>query len=54
MKLQKCSKCQIKKPYSDFHKDNKRSNGVTRYCKPCKKDYDKHGNNPKLWEKYIV
>ena len=54
MKLQNCSKCQVKKPYSEFHKDKNRINGVTRYCKPCKKDYDKHGADPKLWNKYIV
>ena len=54
MKRQKCSKCKIEKPFSDFHKDTTRKNGRSRYCKPCKKDYDKHGNDPKLWNKYIV
>lgn len=53
-KLQKCSKCKADKPYSEFHKDKNRVNGVSRYCKPCKRDYDKHGGNPKLWDKYIV
>jgi NAD-dependent SIR2 family protein deacetylase len=54
MKHQKCSRCKKEKPFSDFHNDKARKNGMARYCKPCKKDYDKHGNNPKLWDKYIV
>ena len=54
MRTQSCSKCKKSKPLSQFHKDKNRSIRVARYCKPCKKDYDKHGGNPKLWNKYIV
>ena len=31
----KCAKCGKLKPYSDFHKDSSKSNGVRCYCKAC-------------------
>ena len=54
MKLLNCSKCKVKKPCSEFHKDRNRPTGRSRYCKPCKADYDKYGSNDKLRRKYIV
>jgi hypothetical protein len=42
---QVCSKCKVEKPLDDFHRDNSRSLGVQRYCKPCKSKstfYDKY------------
>jgi len=53
-KLQNCSKCKTEKPFSDFHKDRGRPLGISRYCKPCKKDYDRFGGDPKLRNKYVV
>jgi len=54
MKRQVCSKCKSDKPLSDFHRDNRRESGAARYCKACKKDYDKHGPDKKLRDKYVV
>lgn len=54
MKTQNCSKCQTLRPFTDFHKDKRRPSGISRYCKPCKKAYDRHGFDPKHKEKYVV
>jgi hypothetical protein len=36
-----CSKCGEKKIFSEFHKDKKKSFGVSHVCKICKKKFDK-------------
>lgn len=33
----KCSKCGIEKPLTDFYKDNARPDGLSCYCKQCRK-----------------
>ena len=34
--LNKCSKCKLVKPRTDFYLDKSRATGVTSYCKICK------------------
>lgn len=36
--LKKCTKCEIKKPLSEFHKNKSRKDGVCIYCKTCKNE----------------
>ena len=31
-----CKKCGVEKPFSDFHKDSKRKDGLNPYCKQCR------------------
>lgn len=45
--MKKCSKCQTKKSFSEFHKNKASPDGYAFYCKPCKKEhaaknYEKH------------
>lgn len=40
-----CSKCKVKKLIEDFHKDNRRLDGLYSSCKSCKKLY--HDKNKK-------
>lgn len=35
-----CTKCATTKPLDEFHRDQKRPDGVTFYCKACIRDYD--------------
>ena len=37
--IKKCSKCGIISLKSNFHKDNKRNDGLFNRCKVCRKDY---------------
>jgi len=53
MSLHKCSRCQKKKPASEFHKSNTRKAGVQRYCKECKRLVDRNGKKAHNG-KYIV
>ncbi len=41
--MKRCSKCQVEKPLSDFHKNRKRLDGVQGQCKPCNKATDSAG-----------
>lgn len=36
-----CSRCSIEKEISEFHKDKGFKDGLYRWCKSCKKGYDK-------------
>lgn len=36
-----CSKCNLEKEISEFHKDKGFKDGLYRWCKFCKKNYDK-------------
>lgn len=39
--MKKCAKCEIIKGNSYYHKDNNNKDGFYRWCKSCKKEYDK-------------
>ena len=39
-----CSKCNAKKPLSDFYKDKSRKYGVANYCRLCASIQVKHSN----------
>lgn len=52
MRLQKCSKCQESKPFSEFHIDRSRASGLQRYCKSCKRSVDVHGK--KEFDGYFI
>lgn len=39
MKYKKCSKCKLLKPISEFHKDKYKKDGLTCWCKDCKRKY---------------
>lgn len=54
MKHQKCSGCQKEKLLEDFHKDRSRKSGRQRYCKECKRFFDKEGYHPKFKQKYMI
>ena len=38
--MKRCSRCGEIKPYSDFHRDNRKGDGYQRYCKNCRRAYD--------------
>mgnify|MGYP001606339663 CR=1 FL=1 len=38
--MKKCSKCKKLKEYSEFPKNNTKSDGCGTYCKNCRKQYD--------------
>jgi hypothetical protein len=38
--MKTCHKCKETKPFSDFHADKNRSNGLTGKCKACKASYN--------------
>ncbi len=38
--MKTCSKCHIKKSFSDFNKSKSGKNGIMNYCKDCQKDYN--------------
>lgn len=42
-----CTKCQVYKNTSDFHKYAKAQDGLKPWCKPCVKEYDIVENDPK-------
>ena len=54
MKCQKCSACQKEKSLDEFHKDRSRKSGRQRYCKECKRFFDKEGYHPKFKQKYMI
>lgn len=54
MKHQKCSGCQTEKPLTEFHKDRTRKSGHQRYCKECKRFFDKEGYHPKHKKNYMI
>ena len=37
--MKKCSCCKVEKSFEEFHKNNKRKDGVVSYCKSCCKEY---------------
>jgi len=37
--LKTCAKCQIEKPIGEFHKNRATSDGLQKYCKPCRAEY---------------
>lgn len=39
MKLKRCSKCNVEKPYEMFSKEKSVSDGFSRWCKSCKKEH---------------
>jgi hypothetical protein len=45
-----CSKCNIDKPLSSYHKYNRSIDGRQNYCKPCKKHWGKV-NRPQINER---
>ncbi len=53
-----CSKCKVDKPYSDYHRDNKRAIGIRCKCKPCckldtytwrERNKSKYNNYAAMW-----
>ena len=36
----RCTKCNIFKPYSEFHKEKQNKDGLRSSCRQCKKEYD--------------
>jgi hypothetical protein len=34
--MKTCSKCKVSKEISEFHKNKSRSDGLDRYCRPCR------------------
>ena len=40
-----CTKCQIEKPYEEFHKSKKGKNGYTARCKSCCGEYNRRPEN---------
>lgn len=38
--MKTCSKCQLSKPNSEFHKCKINPDGLYQWCKKCKKEYD--------------
>ena len=49
--MKRCSKCGETKPYSEFHKRNRRD-GYQAWCKSCRKAYDHeyHDRNRGRWQ----
>lgn len=39
--MKHCSKCKIKKPLTEFYKDNSHKTGYTQHCKQCSGDYSR-------------
>lgn len=37
MTTKRCSRCRNRKPLDQFVKNNKSSDGLNHYCRPCKK-----------------
>ncbi len=54
MSYHRCSTCKESKTSSEFHKDSSRNSGVQRYCKSCKKEFDRKGSNENHLGKYVV
>ena len=48
--MKKCTKCNIDKPFTDFHKNKKSKDGYTFSCKQCTKSYYK--NNKESRDEY--
>ena len=38
--VKRCSRCGEHVPVTDFYKDSSAKDGLTRWCKPCRKAYD--------------
>ena len=48
MKSKVCPKCKINKPYSEYYSNIKRKDGISSYCKECRRKYGKkHYNSNK-------
>ncbi len=43
-----CPKCKLPKPASEFHKNRSKADGLTSYCKPCRRilSDERHAVNP--------
>ena len=41
MAVQRCRKCEVEKPLSEFGKHNQLKSGRHTQCKQCRADYDK-------------
>lgn len=42
-----CTKCNVVKPFEDFHKRAAHHTGYSTWCKPCTKNYDDAEHDPK-------
>ena len=49
--MKTCTKCNIEKPYSDFHYQHNRKDKLTSQCSDCKKIYDKEYRKNNLQKK---
>ena len=47
MKSKECSKCKLMKPFTEYHKDNRRATGLQASCKSCKRLIDQTRNKAK-------
>jgi hypothetical protein len=45
--MKTCTKCQILKNFSEFHKKRSIRDGHSHWCKECVRDYDKKEHDPK-------
>lgn len=45
--MKTCTKCQILKNFSEFHKKRSVKDGHAHWCKACVKEYDKKEHDPK-------
>ena len=54
--MKTCTKCNIKKDFSNFSKSKKGNNGLKSMCKKCVKDYNKdyYYNNTEHSKKYYL
>ena len=44
-----CTKCNIWKPFSEFHIDNQKKSGLYSHCKSCKEEYNDNRCRFKVW-----
>jgi len=54
-----CARCNIEKPFSDFHKNHKTKDGLNYYCKRCrsieeKKRADKPGHKERVYNNSLM
>ena len=54
-----CARCNIEKPFSDFHKNHKTKDGLNCYCKRCrsieeKKRADKPGHKERVYNNSLM
>lgn len=47
-----CTKCNIEKPLSEFYKNKTKKDGLTSYCKDCKRIYneDHYNKTKEVWK----